>query len=46
MQEKFETFEIFSDLYLYKKSKLLTELHFKEIRLKKLGVSEIAIMYY
>ena len=40
MQEESETFEILSDLY-DKRKNAMYELHLKEIKLEKLGVSRI-----
>ena len=42
MQDEFETFEIFSNLY-DKRLEALYELHLKEIKLEKLGVSRAKI---
>ena len=42
MQDEFETFEIFSNLY-HKRLEALYELHLKEIKLEKLGVSRAKI---
>ena len=42
MQDEFETFEIFSNLY-DKRLEALYELHLKEIQLEKLGVSRAKI---
>ena len=42
MHEKSETFKIFSDLY-HDKRIALDELHFKEAKLEKLGVSKTKI---
>ena len=42
MQDEFETFEIFPNLY-HKRLEALYELHLKEIKLEKLGVSRAKI---
>ena len=42
MHEESETFKIFSDLY-HDKRIALDELHFKEAKLEKLGVSKTKI---